>query len=117
MIMKPGRKELSKFMHSFKRNAMWDIRKIHCCEKPLTSGSGRSRSSAAVIETNEIEAPMFPKWQKGFHDRRIRTHKQYNAVLNYVQHNAFRHGLTGDAYEWPWSSLQFQDLIDPMEVQ
>ena len=99
IVLSPGPKGLSQLMHSFKRNAMWDIRKIH-------PSSGRSRSSATV----------FPEWQKSFFDERIRDDRQRSNALSYVQYNAYHHGLTDDPCGWPWSSLAFPDVLDPLDV-
>jgi REP element-mobilizing transposase RayT len=90
IIVRPGEKGLSAFMHSFKRNAMRDIRSS-------LPRSGRSRSSAT--ETDAFVD--CPHWQKGFHDERIRDDAQRSDALSYVTCNAFKHGLVDDLLHGP----------------
>ncbi|NQU30503.1 MAG: transposase [Anaerolineae bacterium] len=40
-----------------------------------------------------------------FSDRMMRSEKHLQQTLNYIHHNPVKHGLTEDAFEWPWSSL------------
>jgi REP element-mobilizing transposase RayT len=103
IVMSLGEKGLSAFMHSFKRNAMRDVRALR---NKHTLRSGRSRSSATEVIA----------WQKSFHDERIRDAEQQSNALAYVQYNAWRHGLTGEPNGWPWSSLHFPYLLSPVEI-
>ncbi|MEQ1849245.1 MAG: transposase [Candidatus Peribacteraceae bacterium] len=119
IILEPGQSGLSALMHSFKRNVMRDTRKLlpeaevrnfrvspeenlECC--------GRYGSSASV---NDV--PMI-RWQKSFHDERIRDSRQRSTVIGYVQYNAVHHRLVKDITDWPWTSLHCPDVLDPMEV-
>jgi len=56
------------------------------------------------------------KWQKGFHDERIESSQQMENALAYVRCNAWRHGLVDDPEDWPWSSLHFPSIVDPVEI-
>ena len=56
------------------------------------------------------------RWQNGFHDEHIRDATQRSAALTYVQYNAWRHGLCADPEGWPWSSLRYAHLMDPLEI-
>ena len=101
ILLSPGEKGLSAFMHSFKRNAMWDIRKIIS-----TLRSGRSRSSAPAVYN------CIPKWQKGFYDERIRTSDQRTNALNYIKQNPIKNHLVTNISDWPWHSIHFEHLLD-----
>ena len=118
IIVRPGEKGLSAFMHSFKRNAMKDIRSFR---------SGRSRSSATERRTDIVqimhkpplrngESPIVLEWQKGFHDERIESADQLENTLAYVRCNAWRHGLVEAPQDWPWSSIHFPFIVDPVEI-
>lgn len=97
VVMKPGERGLSRFMHSFKRNAMRDLRSFR---------SGRSLSSA--METIA--------WQKSFHDEKIETDSQRENVLAYVRCNAWKHGFVQDPNDWRWSSLKYPHLINAVQI-
>jgi REP element-mobilizing transposase RayT len=43
-------------------------------------------------------------WQAGYHDRQMRTSRQFSAACAYVEHNPVRRGLAAIAESWPWSS-------------
>ncbi|HCI04121.1 MAG: transposase [Candidatus Peribacteraceae bacterium] len=106
LIVSPGERGLSAFMHSFKRNAMRDIRNYYNVR------SGRSRSSAtnSLVTTNNIT------WQKSFHDEHILTNKQRARAMRYVHNNAFGHKLVSNPSDWPWTSLNFENLLDPLDI-
>jgi hypothetical protein len=56
------------------------------------------------------------KWQKGYHDERIRDSRQRSTVFHYIQGNAMKHEFVNDMLDWPWTSLHFSHLLDPMEI-
>ncbi|MBU0458575.1 transposase [Patescibacteria group bacterium] len=149
IILSVMEKRLSEFMHSFKRNAMRDIRRAcsnarsgrSLSSAPTTSNiveqinarSGRSLSSAPttsnIVEqinarsgrslssaptTSEIIDQI--KWQKSFHDEHIQSPQQLANAIRYVQYNAYNHQLVENPYDWDWSSLQFPNLIDEMDI-
>lgn len=76
----------------------------------------RSRGSETPARATEDVRAVFTGWQAGFHDERIRDPRQLEAALNYVRENASRHHLVRELMDWPWSSLHFQDRIDPTDV-
>ena len=43
-------------------------------------------------------------WYK-FTDRQVRDEAHFYYALNYVHYNPVKHGVAGEPYEWPWSSL------------
>jgi REP element-mobilizing transposase RayT len=86
----PGPKGLSAFVHSFKRNASRDIRAL------LRGGNDPPLRDVGVV-----------RWQKGFHDERIRDDQQKSATYDYIVYNAWRHHLVDDPDGWAWSSLRF----------
>src|SRR5207237_9982117 len=45
-------------------------------------------------------------WQDGFHDRGIRSQRQFEATLDYVHRNPVRSGLVEEPGDWPWSSFK-----------
>lgn len=134
IVLSPGEKGLSAFTHSFKRNTMRDIRRIlptnevfpfsvaevrnfRGSEEYYIYGKPRNRGrngSSATVEDGMIETKA--RWQRSFHDERIRNLAQCSAALAYVQGNAMKHGLTDDLLSWPWTSLHFPELLDPMEI-
>ena len=96
MIVIPGRKGLSAFMQSFKRNSSWHI-----------------RNTVATIHESSLRSMNVMRWQHGFHDERIRDDRQRSAAFSYVTYNAMRHGLVENIDDWPWTSLHRQEMIDP----
>ncbi|HLD71295.1 MAG TPA: hypothetical protein VI873_01620, partial [Candidatus Peribacteraceae bacterium] len=71
----------------------------------------RSRGSFTPAVGND-----FPGWQNGFHDEIIMDSRQRNNTIQYVTYNATHHHLVTTTDHWPWSSLHYQDLLDPMEI-
>lgn len=84
LLLSPGKKGLSAFLHAFKKNSSRDIPSLF--------------------------------WQKGYYDERIRDDKQRGTVIGYIQGNAMKHNLVTDITDWPWTSLHFPEMLDPMEV-
>lgn len=77
---------------------------------------GRYGSSATGLTGSmEIDLSLI-FWQKSFHDERIRNAQQRSSALAYVQGNAMKHGLVTNITDWPWASLHFPELLDPMDV-
>ncbi|PIR49362.1 hypothetical protein COU79_05260 [Candidatus Peregrinibacteria bacterium CG10_big_fil_rev_8_21_14_0_10_54_7] len=115
IVLSPGPKGLSRFIHSFKRNSSWHIHQLHPAagvhELQLRNNEYR-RSSITPAGAEKY----FSGWQNGFYDERIRDEQQRSNAIAYVQHNAYRHGLIDDPCGWPWSSLAFPDVLDPLEV-
>jgi REP element-mobilizing transposase RayT len=74
---------------------------------------GRYGSSATISVGID---PSLVYWQKSFHDERIRDSQQRSATLAYIQGNAMKHGLVTNITDWPWTSLHFPELLDPMDV-
>lgn len=115
ILMRPGEKGLSDFMHSFKRNSSKDVR----CY--LRDRSGK-RTRAAVYEyvPHRSRGSFTPAvnigWQNGFHDERIRDADQRSNALSYIKYNAAKHHIVDDIDHWPWSSHHFKHLLDPMEI-
>ena len=56
------------------------------------------------------------RWQSGFYDEWIRDERQLSAAIAYVQGNGMKHGLAREIEEWPWSSLHYQELMDPLDI-
>ncbi len=99
LLISPGQKGLSAFMHSFKRNRSRDVRQLL---NPM-------RAKVHEHPLREIH------WQKGFYDRHIRTDDQLSSTLFYIQTNALHHQLVSTESDWPWSSIHFSRLLDPMD--
>lgn len=99
IIVNPGPQGISKFMHSFKRQAIDDIHKI--CHT-----SGGARTSA----TDKWDFA----WQRSFHLRGLTDDRAIAAALAYVQHNALHHHVVDDTAHWPWSSVHYPHLVDAM---
>ncbi len=124
MIVIPGTRGLSDFVHSFKRNSSWQIRRslsaaeVH--EPPLrATNTMYMREDSRIFATETGDAPTgdieFTGWQKGFHDERIRDDRQKDAAFVYVRGNAAHHGLVSDPADWQWSSLHFFEVVDALE--
>jgi len=94
---------LSKFMHSFKRNSSRDAREIYI--SPV----------ATVREPSLRSHDTCSGWQHGFHDENIRDDDQLSTALRYVRDNAYGHRLVSKPENWPWSSIHFPHLLDPIE--
>jgi putative transposase len=44
-------------------------------------------------------------WERHYRDYRVGGEDEYAELIDYVHTNPMRHGLCGQAAEWPWSSL------------
>lgn len=82
LLMSPGEKGLSSFLHAFKKNSSRNIENLF--------------------------------WQKGYHDELIRSDEQRSSALGYIQGNAMKHKLVKEWIDWPWSSLHYEKILDPM---
>lgn len=121
LILSPGERGLSAFMHSFKRNTSKDVTKFFNLNRSagsLTRASFLHRGAGVdeprLRQENKTQKRF--RWQNGFFDERIQTSDQRATVLAYVQGNAMKHGLVADILDWPWTSLHFQHLLDLMEI-
>lgn len=89
ILMCPGQKGISSFMQSFKSNSAKDVR---------------------ILLGEKIS------WQAGFYDRKIRTEAQRSSAFYYVQGNAAKHRFVKNPADWPWTSIHFSDVCDPIEI-
>jgi putative transposase len=55
-------------------------------------------------------------WQDRFKSFPIQQNDHFLTVVRYVLLNPVRAGLVALAQQWPWSSLNFPELIDPLPV-
>jgi REP element-mobilizing transposase RayT len=135
LILSPGEKGLSSFMHSFKTNSSKNVKsfvanlqitatRCRSCGSddnphsiPSRSGNNddhHSIRSRGIVPRNS--QPIFTGWQKGYHDEVIRTSEQFGSTLAYVQYNAAKHKIVANFMDWPWSSFHFQKRLDLAEV-
>ena len=56
-------------------------------------------------------------WQGRFKSFPIQRDGHLLTVLRYVLRNPVRAGLVAQAMDWPWSSLKFPHLTDPLPVE
>ena len=56
---------------------------------------------------------VFPVWQRGFSDHRIRDVADYEGHLRYIQQNAVKRRLVAVASEYRWSSASGKFRLDP----
>jgi REP element-mobilizing transposase RayT len=117
LILSCNEKGFSSFMHSFKKTTSRDVSRFLggsdfriAAAEVKGSRSGGSKTAASPV------LPLRVKWQKGYHDELIRTSVQRSTALAYVQGNAMKHELVHDILDWPWTSLHFEHLSDPLEV-
>jgi putative transposase len=55
-------------------------------------------------------------WQKGFHDRILRSSQEVSAASAYIFENPLRVGLTKTVYDWPFSGsfvFEWRRFADP----
>ena len=45
-----------------------------------------------------------PFWQHESFDHWVRNSREYERILNYIEHNPVRAGLVSSPEQWPWSS-------------
>lgn len=133
-IIDPGKRGLSRFMQSFKSNSARSIRRYlnarlvsgeHVLSADVRSADNCSDVSAdsTIISPNagvsadiySLSGGTFRGWQHGFHAQRIAQDKIFKRSMQYVEVNAKRHGLVQYPRDWPWTSLHFGRVMDPME--
>ncbi len=112
VLLCPGNKGLSAFVQSFKSNCTKDVREHLGKNAALPPQLGRR--VPASYKKSELLSLIH--WQNGFHDERIRDDRQRSAALAYIQCNGSRHHLVKNAMDWPWTSLHFPHIIDPMDI-
>lgn len=112
ILLNPGKKGLSAFMHSFKRNSAININQL------FRSAGSYTRAPKPGHEAGVYEPRLRDGyyWQHGFFDERIRDSVQRSTVLHYIQNNPIKHALVTDIADWKWSSVHYSHLLDPMEV-
>lgn len=92
IIVAPSSKGISKFMQAFKTNSAKYLKKHY------------------PLKAKQIG------WQENFYDERIRDGAQRSTALAYVQGNGMKHGLVQNILDWPWTSLHFPSVLDPMDI-
>ena len=122
ILLNPGIRGLSKFIQSFKCNSNRDF---HASLKRRTRDDGDNaalprRTPHRAVACAESEAfcihPSDLCWKKGYYDRHIKTKRQRANSIRYIHNNALHHKLVSDSNEWPWTSLNFKNLIDPLDI-
>jgi len=137
ILLNPGEKGISAFMHSFKRNSSKDIGYIlnRAGNRTRAAFLGHDSRSRGLHEQNTRSlglheqnmrsrgsvtsaAPeqQFTGWQKGFYDEIIEDNLQRDNAYDYIVYNPIRHSLVENINDWPWSSIHFPNLLDPMEI-
>ena len=69
-----------------------------------------SRQAANVLKQYGVA------WQDGYHDTRIRSRKQFQYAIDYIEDNPVKKGLVETKEQWHWSSVnsKYQEhLIRP----
>lgn len=102
LMISPGDKGLSRFMQSFKSHVTIET-------KTILSNRSREPWLPATVISNIC-------WQSGFYDEHILTNKQRGRAIRYVHNNAFGHKLVSNPSDWPWTSLNFENLVDPLDI-
>jgi len=130
ILMSPGERGLSDFMQSLKRNSACDIntllrragmndnlRSAGSITRASHPGLGAGVCEPQLREKMIVKNDMCFHWQNGFHDELIRDSIQRSSATEYIQWNAVRHELVASIDDWPWSSVHFTHLLDPMELR
>jgi REP element-mobilizing transposase RayT len=118
ILLEPGERGLSNFMHSFKRNSSKDVRQIMVRAGNRTRATGEhipTRSRGSVTPAS-VEKKPFTGWQNGFYDEEIMTNTQRDHAIRYVEENAVGHCLTKQPQDWQWTSIHFEHLLNPMPI-
>ena len=55
---------------------------------------------------------MFPVWQRGFSDHRVRDYGDYEAHVRYIEQNPVKRGLVEFANDYKWSSASRSVEVD-----
>ena len=137
ILLNPGEKGVSTFMHSFKRNSSKDIRYIlnragnrtraafyghDSCNRRLYEQNIRNRglhernTRSRGSVTSAAPEQQFTGWQKGFYDEIIEDNRQRDNAYDYIVYNPIRHSLVENINNWSWSSIHFPNMLDPMEI-
>ena len=67
---------------------------------------------------NRLDAAPGRKVWHNFRETLLTYHKSYLARLNYVHHNAVKHGLVAEASPYPWcSAAWFERTAAPAQVK
>ena len=118
---------ISKIMHFLKKNVGNNINKIMGYNKFKLTHEGEFAQTRLQLDErikvfkikfinkydqNQIIIPKF-KWQDSFHDHYIRNEKDLEHHYYYTVNNHLKHGLPED---WPYTSLNYPDLIDETEL-
>jgi len=74
--------------------------------------------SKTAIWLNRIDQTPGRKVWYQFHDTCLTFHRSYLCRLHYVHHNPVKHGLVGNAEDYPWCSMAwFVQNADPSFVR
>lgn len=141
LLLSPFTKGISKFMQSFKSNVVKDVRAFLASQRPGIAAAEEKRPGVGAAEKKQDRTVVAGKeqseivvavekygvgaagekfydiaWQQGYYDERIQTSRQRSNTVHYITGNAMKHRLVNDIMKWPWTSLHFQEMLDPMEV-
>lgn len=98
---------ISKIMQSIKYRTASDIRKYrmdsYCklCNKTHVCSRRPDRLSQCWNDVDEIGTI----WQKSFYDRIIRSDRQLQNTIDYIDYNAVHHNLVSNPIDWLYSSF------------
>jgi len=61
--------------------------------------------------------PQGPFWQKRYHDRNVRSEREFGGKLRYIHRNPVKRGLVKEAGDWKWSSFRHYTRREKGAVQ
>lgn len=84
-----------------------NYKKITSKNAPLNISKIMHRIKGKTATDIRKELNINFKWQKGFYDFNIYTHKKFLEKLNYVHNNPYKDNRIKDPENYPYSSLRF----------
>jgi len=100
LLILPRRgKNISKIMQLIKYRTARDIRKYN---HDLRSRQPGCRLPGAWLEGQRCLNSI---WQRSFHDRIVRSDRELDNKIDYINYNAVKHRIVDDPITWPYSSF------------
>ncbi len=74
-------------------------------------------SFAKRLSNRRPEGESGTFWQKRYHDRNVRDHREFTTKLRYLHRNPVKRGLVQSVLDWKWSSYRHYALRETGVVE
>ena len=109
LVSEPEHGTLADAMHYLKVSFSKQVRSLTRAQVSVqerdanpSAGSGQALGHQHPLRDSQHE----PFWQKRYHDRNVRSVREFGIKLRYLHRNPVKRGLVQEAGDWKWSSFR-----------